>query len=143
MERKNLTYLADKIFEFIVNIEYEQSREFITFRLEMLINVNKFLKNYEQNIKNITNYKISKKPCSQKKEEFLNRLIQELIKFIKAIEPTKIQPTMNFEYDKTELIVGISKFLNPKNYHGNIEKLKELEELEKNKKYIDTKKYKC
>lgn len=140
MERKNLTYLANKIFEFIDNMQYEQSGEFQAFKLEMLINIDKFLNEYEQNTYIITSNEIPQKTCSKQKEEYLNVLMCELVKFIRTIEPAKLQTTMNFEYDKGELIISISKLLNPKNYHGNIEVLRKLEKKINN---IDTKKHKC
>lgn len=130
MEKKNLTYLSNEIFEHLKHINYDESKEFKQFKLNIMINLINFLDvdNYSMNTDALNNTEIPKYQCTQQEIDYLNRIKFELIQLINNTKNPKI---INFDIDRLDLIISLSKFLDPELYMGNIEILKRLEKKQK------------
>lgn len=125
MEKKNLTFLLEELFKHLNKIEYDESDEFKKFKTEIIENIKKFLdaENYSRNTHTLNNTEIPKYQCTEKEISYLTRIKNEIVFIVNNIKEQK----MNIEFDKLDIIISLSKFLDPDLYKGNIEVLKKLE----------------
>ena len=132
MKQEHLTIITNELFDFIKNISYDDSRRFRGFQLEMMLNIYKFLSPdsvviYENNKRILGEANIEESNEPTEYDVYLNRLISDLKDILlNTMQDNNI--TKTFKIDKIEIIMALSKLLNPKTYYQNIRKLKQEEE---------------
>jgi hypothetical protein len=132
MKQEHLTIITNELFDFIKNISYDDSRRFRGFQLEMMLNIYKFLSPdsvviYENNKRILGEANIEESNEPTEYDVYLNRLISDLKDILlNTMQDNNI--TKTFKIDKIEIIMALSKLLNPKTYYQNIKKLKQEEE---------------
>ena len=130
MEKKNLIYLSKKIYNYINDIQYDQTVDFLAFKTDMLMNMDKFLspEKYDENIEILRENNVEFDLCEEPIATYLERLNEELILLLVHVNmPYDDQMKKTFEIDKFELIRNISDFLDPYMYKGNFKALNKLE----------------
>lgn len=135
MGKEELEYIWNKIFEHLIKMSYDDSITFKGFRIDMMVNIRKFLspnsvENYENNKQILNNAKIEETKKQSEIDNYLERLINELTYLLETIKEDN-NSSKNFKYNKSEILMLLSKFLNPKTYHQNILALQQAEEQEK------------
>ena len=132
MKQEHLTIITNELFDLIKNISYDDSRRFRGFQLEMMLNIYKFLSPdsvviYENNKRILGEANIEESNEPTEYDVYLNRLISDLKDILlNTMQDNNI--TKTFKIDKIEIIMALSKLLNPKTYYQNIRKLKQEEE---------------
>ena len=130
MERKNLIYFSEQIDMFTNGINYDKTREFQIFRLEMQKNLITFFtpEYYKKNI-DIVKCNIEQMQMQELSKYHL-RFLKDLTQYIRTLKECE-QTTINFEKDKDEIIQSIHEFLDPKYYMTNIQILTKRVENQK------------
>ena len=139
MEIEDLKNISNQIFKHLTKISYDESITFKGFKIEMMMNIQRFLspnsvENYENNKKILNNAKIEETKRQSEIDKYLERLINELTDLLETIKEDN-NSSKNFKYNKLEILMVLSKFLNPKTYHQNVLALKQAEEQEKSLTY--------
>ncbi len=136
MEKEELEYIWDNIFQHLKEMSYDNSALFKAFKLEMMINIKRFLspnsvEKYERNIRVLNKADIQESSNKYEFEEYLERLKDELIKLLDKLEYS----SKDFNINKIEIMMVLTNFLNSKKYKNNIKELQkeEIREQEKQK----------
>ncbi len=127
MEKTDLEYITNQIFRYIDNAAYDKSTEFKGFKLEMMINLQLFLspENYEKNKIILNKARIQESTESENK--YLEKMTNELLELLDGL----YRESVSFNLNKVDVIIAITKFLNPSTYKSNIKALKQEDEHQK------------
>ncbi len=128
MEKEELEYIWNQIFKHLTKISYDDSIIFKGFRIEMMMNIQRFLSPnsveiYEKNKQILNNARIKEGLNESEYPQYLERLKNELVILLKDME----YPSKSFNINKLEIMISLIHFLDLKKYNQNLKVLKNAE----------------